>query len=212
MAQDNYSIVVLGNMNPSIHHPLWYQRLELVNDEEVTSALDSDNTLCTPTVSHIAFPEFSIKCQRDRWEINTAKRENCERLSNIASEVFQALDHTQLSAIGINVSLHIDTQIDNVPDYLATIVESTGLSLPDKQEPRTATLQYQVGADERRRTIKIEPSVLDTNKVFVGQNIHYDIEQQGITGYFDFAELLRPRFIPDCDEAVELAKRVATSL
>src|ERR1700723_932205 len=38
-ARDQYSIVVVGNMNPAIHHPGWYKAIGAMSDEEVELAL-----------------------------------------------------------------------------------------------------------------------------------------------------------------------------
>ena len=37
-ANDAYSIVVAGNMNPAIHHPAWYKLIKALSEEELASS------------------------------------------------------------------------------------------------------------------------------------------------------------------------------
>ena len=63
-----YSIVIVGSMNPRIHHPAWYEAVKILSAEEASAA---SLVACTPMASQFQLPGLNIICLQDRWEIQT---------------------------------------------------------------------------------------------------------------------------------------------
>ena len=45
---ETIAIVVLGSMNPSIHHAAWYRRVGLLNDQEEKEAIEGKGAVLLP--------------------------------------------------------------------------------------------------------------------------------------------------------------------
>jgi hypothetical protein len=56
--QQVFSVVILGNFNPKIFHPLWYAQNELIAKQEIDEA---DDVLCSSEVSSSILTGFTSK-------------------------------------------------------------------------------------------------------------------------------------------------------
>src|SRR5947209_9499838 len=96
-----YSIVIVGNMNPRIHHPAWYEAVEVLSREEARVAVASP-VMCTPALSQVQFDGLAVLCLQDRWEIQSQDARKLERMLDIAGRTFDTLMHTPIAAFGLN--------------------------------------------------------------------------------------------------------------
>src|SRR6202030_1678960 len=104
-SRELWSIVVIGLMNPAIHHPSWYQSMQLLDKQEVDYAGSASALVpivLAPQIAQFAVQEFKIVCLSNRWEIQTQRPEAVDRILKVASRVFEILDHTPVNAFGFN--------------------------------------------------------------------------------------------------------------
>ncbi|MCO6458298.1 MAG: hypothetical protein J5I93_23575 [Pirellulaceae bacterium] len=113
-----FSIVVIGGMNPTIHHPSWYRLVELLSDDEVEAiTTGAEPVVVTPQFSRFAGPDFELICRQDRWEIQTKNELWQQRSCAIAGQVFDhLLKHTMVSALGLN--FHFTGDVEGALDAL----------------------------------------------------------------------------------------------
>jgi hypothetical protein len=215
-SSDNlYSIVVVGNMNPAIHHPRWYKDIGILDEKEVTEAEErpstgSDNLNDTSgargnlVVSQFAtqFTTRSLRivCNAQSWSVLTVDEGKLEKCLNLASAVFKELDSTPVSAYGFNFNHHRQTRITSVGEYLAELTRSLtlGFAAVDGQ-PKTANISYSASLDGEDSNVTIAPSIKDSSMVFVAMNFNHPIVQG--TGFFELDRMLTQDFPHDRERA-----------
>jgi len=120
---DQYSVVLLGHMNPRIHHPIWYAQVELFSREEVDVAVQTQPIVCTPAFSQFGVDDLLIKCLQDRWDITTANPAKIDRIREIAERIFdKLLPHTPVTVIALNYDFTRQTSRGNATRFVAEIV------------------------------------------------------------------------------------------
>ncbi len=195
-----YSIVVVGAMNPRIHHPIWYRTIDAIGDQELSSATNPDNAenpVVTPVYSQFEIPSanVTVSCQPDRWEIKTTSPGCVNQLIAIASKVFDRLRETPVTAYGINSVVNRRTAAPVVRVALAQLISKLGLGLPAEN-----ALGPRVGAKfvkgDHTVTVDIRASAISDEMVFIAYNSEYKppaVSQENRIGYFDLGALLTAR-------------------
>ncbi len=192
--QDIYNIVVLGAMNPRIHHPSWYQLVNLITKEEAEAALSSPLTFGIPGLAQIQIPSLplTISCQEQRWEIYTDKKVNLERMQNITWKVFDdLLSHTPVNVLGLNFNHSRSTLCPDVPKLLAhqTVTMGIGLS-SDSASEAAITLRRTFG--DHRSVVVVQPSLAGRESVSVSCNYEYPVGAAG-GGFFSLKDKMTER-------------------
>ncbi|MGD0680375.1 MAG: hypothetical protein ABSC94_33800 [Polyangiaceae bacterium] len=129
-----FSVVVLGAMNPAIHHPLWYEHVGLLTAQERALALASPDLQITPAFSQFSLPRLTINCMQARWAAQTAEEGAFDRVVEIAKAAMDRLDDTPVSVIGINFDFCRPSGIENVSRALASKVRSSDLGFEGEGE------------------------------------------------------------------------------
>ena len=128
------SIVVVGNFNPSILHPDWFDRHGIMPAEEIAGLFAepvkkeipelgatiefSSQFIVTQDSALINFKSFVLKVTRDRFEVSCRTRDKFPLMINALRKVFSILGETPITAYGINF-----TEIVKVQDKNDVIVE-----------------------------------------------------------------------------------------
>lgn len=196
---DLHSIVVLGDMNPKIHHPAWYAQIELLTDDEQHSA---DNVLCTPPFAQFNTAAFAIQCTADRWETQTRTLDSLDRLLDVTVSVFETLDQTPVRSFGFNFNFHRLAAVPDVAEYLGNRVASLELGMVT-DGTLSAQIKVHRSLPKRHLNIMLQPSNTGLQTIHVGLNFHYNINEiVEHAGHFELSQLLRPRFATDRKDAV----------
>jgi len=158
------NLVVLGHMNPMIHHPMWYRHFDLLSMEETDEAMQSPNTYAVPPISQIEIGAFKIVCQQDRWEIQTTEPKNLGRIRRITEQVFDdLLPHTPVSRVGVNFHYDRPTGVPDVGRYLASRLAGASLGIaPGDTTAAEITL---------RRTYRGHTSLVSIKPSSTGSNV-----------------------------------------
>jgi len=228
-ANEAYTIVIAGHMNPAIHHPAWYKLINALSQDELAStvALDESRqlteeafltkgpglrpstgagvTICTPPFAQFTAGKMRITCIDESWTITTPDQNLFVRIRDIASTVFEALSHTPVSAYGLNFNFHRGTSVGNVGARLAQIIDGTQVGFPKGiQGSRSAKVGYTVSDGARALNVSVEPSVRGNDMIFVGINAHHPIVLETGVHQFDLTPLLRDSTEKDLLDAQEV--------
>jgi hypothetical protein len=201
-----YNIVVLGTMNPRLHHPLWYRMQGCITEEEEKAA--ADITIVKP-LAQFSAGRMTIICTDDRWEIRTHNEKLRERLLDIASIVFTKLYETQIVAIGFNTLADLIAGVPSVPRVLGRLGGELSLGF----EPAD-NLACEFGF-RKRESLKmtvaavLASSIHDT-MVHVRYNSHHDMKPT--SGYYDLAPILQEHFGPHKEGAAKFQQAVLDRL
>jgi hypothetical protein len=226
---NTYSIVVAGNMNPTIHHPAWYKFIKALSDEEFASTgagggvpepfvkpgepespITPGVIVCTPAFSQFTAGRIRVVCVEQTWTIATPDLKLWDRIRDIAVAVFEALGHTPVAAYGLNFAFHRKTKVVDVADRLAKIFDSTALALPKNMAgSRSAKLGYSLSQTGRSLNLSIEPSVRSPDAIFVAINAHHPIVLKDAGFHqFDLGPLLRDSCKSDMVVAQDLLAHI----
>ncbi len=210
--QREVSIVVIGNMNPAIHQPLWYQSLELIDDEEL-KAVTTGLMLVTQVAAQFEWLGIRIVCNPDRWQIVSPDFEKGKRLVDIASKVFEALPHTPLRAFGFNFHTHENTRNTDVAKIMGSELAKVRLGL-SAANLVSAKLTVTQKAGDARITTTAGPSVRSPNQAYISVNCHFDLST--IIGdsfqHFDLTPLLRSNFGPSRETAMKAIENIVSAI
>lgn len=207
-----YSIVIVGAMNPRIHHPWWYKHIGILDDESEKSALESKELIVTPPVAQFPANNWTMVCQQERWEIRALSADTLDLILDAAMRVFRALEHTPINAFGFNFNFHRETRLSDVGQCLAERIVHLNIGLVPEGTP-SATLSLRNSSSSGTWNTNLSGSAHGPNAVYVGNNIHYKISDiQPEDTSFDLGAMLKERFRPDCEQATRVTDCVVEAL
>ncbi|MCR9293907.1 MAG: DUF616 domain-containing protein [bacterium] len=176
--QEVHSLVLLGSFNPSIFHPAWYSDNDLLAKEETAEALD---LILTREVSTFTVNDIHFQIEQHRFGLTTKDAAKAPFLRDLAIGTFVLLEHTPLTALGLNLELEFALPSveawHEVGHRLApkepwkTILENPGMRGLVMEGKRP-------DCDANRIQIRVQPSRSITHGVLVGMNQHYDIKTE----------------------------------
>src|ERR1700679_813435 len=96
---EGFSIVVLGSFNPTIFQPLWFSSNDLIRKEE---AVDAKIEIVHKTTTLFSTEWFSLLVTLDKLQLESKDPTKSLPLRDLALGVFKILEHTPLTAFGMN--------------------------------------------------------------------------------------------------------------
>ena len=170
------AVVILGDFNPAIFHPLWYAQNDLIPEEEIGDASD---VITSAEVSTFLLNEVHFQVERHRFGLTTKDASKAPYLRDLAVSSFTLLEHTPLTAMGLNLDLHFSLPSSEAwhqvgyrlapKECWQGVLESPGLRGVSMEGTRP-------DCDADRVWIRVQPAGGLEHGVFVGINQHYNIE------------------------------------
>jgi hypothetical protein len=196
-----YSIVIAGAMNPPIHHPVWYQLVGIISEQEAQEAIKRDETMVVPVAARLPLPGgCEILCQQERWQIRTERHDQIDRMLEIAAKTFKVLDHTPVNAVGINANFIRQASVGNVGALLGSAARSLNLGI-ENAGTQTAEISMTWAERGRRFTAWIAPVADAPSFVSVRTNTQYQDFAELFGVHWDLDQLLRRHFHDDVQAA-----------
>jgi hypothetical protein len=190
-----FSVLVVGSMNPAIHHPFWYRSIGAMDEAELQGALKLPTNATTPALSLVQFgvPRLSVNCQQTQWLIQSNEPSQWERMVAISALVFSKLDETPVSAYGLLSQRHLPTQAPDVKSAIASSIFGLQLGFPAGKST-TSSVQMTVLEEDYELTTLIQPSVMSEQSIFCHYHQQYQAPRPS-EGYehFDLGALLKGR-------------------
>ena len=170
-----FSIVVAGAMNPKIHHPTWYRQAKILTKREEAFAIKSQ-MVCVSELAQFTTERFGVTCDQTKWLVQTPNLSLVKLLKVVAIKVFDRLPETPLTACGINVDYHIETETDNVGSKIGRAIASSNLGLVTvRGEEVAGRIVFSRSTNQRKYNIVVEQSLKAKNGIFITVNVHYDL-------------------------------------
>jgi hypothetical protein len=186
---DLSTIVVLGAMNPRIHHPYWYHHVGIITKEQAEEALSSPGTFGISGIAQVQIPSLSltIVCHEQKWEIRTDKSENLEPLKKITWKVFdELLMHTPVVALATNFIFTRSTRCPDVSKFLADRALSMGIGLAGDAASDASVTLRRTFADHKAMVV-VQGSPAGKESVIVLSNYEYPVGAERV-GFFSLRE------------------------
>jgi len=176
---EGVQVVVLGSFNPAIFHPSWFKLHKLIRDEEADNA--------KLEVTHLEVSIFSIEwlrlqALRERFILETTDSAHYESLRDLAMGVFTLLEHTPITAMGINRSVHYKMHSVESWHEFGHLIAPKPVWQPIMKEPGLRKLVMEDSRTDPKGYVRvtIEPSGRVDTGVFVEVNNHFDLKDKDI--------------------------------
>jgi hypothetical protein len=176
IALEGMTIVFRGAFNPAIFHPTWYQRHQLLPEDEAEKA---DVVVVSRDVAIFSTERFTFQVTDDRFAVATERTEAFDPLRDLAVGTFQLLSHTPLRLLGINRIVHFQVGSEDVWHEVGHRLAPKDVWLPVLERPGLRSLGVAgVRPDGRRGAVnvRVEPSGRIHPGVFVEVNDHFELE------------------------------------
>lgn len=189
------SIVLIGNFNPSIFHPEWFDRFKILPIQEIQWAegekpkiseiQNKDRKviieevpplIVMPDRADLQFPSIKITVIPDRYQCLATQRENFSLMKDVTLKIFTLLSHTPIMALGINFHGHwkfIDDSNEILKSLFAKKDEAFKKTLGDDYNIQGQII-FRKG--NQKISLKFEPSNKIQNGIYFGANFHSEIE------------------------------------
>jgi hypothetical protein len=162
------SIVLIGAFNPRIFHPEWFARRKLLPQTEADQA---NIAIIHPQVCQFQTERFHFQVTLDRLVIGTKPNAVPEPLRDLIEGTFYILEHTPVSAMGLNRDMHFAMHSEEawhlVGDKLAP--KEPWQEFSYGRRPGVRDLQILYGArspEESSTTVTVQPSVQVQHGIF----------------------------------------------
>jgi hypothetical protein len=206
---DTYTIVLIGGMNPRIHHPSWYRLVNLFDEEEADQGTKAPGTFITPLVSQIQVPKLTIVCQDNRWEIRTSDPGQVQRIQDMTSRLFdEILPHTPVMAAGFNFNYRKATTAPDVGAYLASVLSNAPLGLK-AANAMSGEFNLRRTIDDHTAFVNIQPALDDKQAILISHNFEYPFKNEG---FFKLGDVIAKRYGLDRSESEEQADLIVQAI
>jgi hypothetical protein len=176
---DSASIVILGSSNPGIFHPIWFKTNGLIKVEEADKA---KLEITSPMISIFGVEWFRLQVETQKFTIQTQNETHFELLSDLVIGTFSLLEHTPVSAMGLNRSMHFKMDSEESwnafgdkiapKDVWQGVLPEPGLLSLVMQGPK----QRQNQKKENVTNVRVEASPRITPGIYIDVNNHFQIE------------------------------------
>src|SRR5437773_3339894 len=153
---ESFTLLIVGNMNPAIHHPSWYQMTGVMHAEEAEFA-QAKPMVCTPALSQFGIKDLEILCDAQRWGATTRDASQIDRIRQIASKTFDLLTQTPLSSYSLIFHQH-RLFVRDVGPFLASLVERLPIGFATPGGRRAASVRQVIYESNREDQTAVEPS------------------------------------------------------
>lgn len=208
--QDIHSIVVVGDMNPTIFQPLWFSKENIIPENEAAGA---EVKVIHPDIAAFSAGWFDLQVTRQKFILKTKMEAYYEPLRDLAAGTFASLSHTPIKALGVNFEIH-----RKVKDLKGLISKFAPGDFWEEKElaPQFETLSIRLDKNEsqnkeRYLKIAIEPSALIKEGIFINFNHHigfeYDASQSDNPGHL-LANMLGENWVSIKDEVSDITEKI----
>lgn len=203
-----FSIVILGAMNPRIHHPLWYRHHGLITEQEMLESLSPNSQLiCLPQIAQFKAAGMQFSCATERWDVRVAEENLRDRMADITATIFdKLLPETPVQVFGFNNEFHLDPGCGEVKRAIMERVVKRGFELSFPGLDGSMFAFTMSAADDATTTVRVEPSDHGPNEIFIAVNANRPVK--ATTSHF----ALKPLFDQHYDKDFEAAKGYAQSI
>ena len=168
------SIVILGDFNPSIFQPLWFSANGLIPEEETK---DADITMIQKGLALFSMGKVHVQVDESRLGLTTVESPQGPILRDLARGTLSVLEHTPLSAIGLNLDMAFVMESEEAWQALGDrlVPKHDWLQIIDNPGMQQVVVEGRRSACKADRVhVRVQPS--GVRAVSVAVNQHYLLE------------------------------------
>ncbi len=193
------SIVLVGNFNPTIFHPDWFLRYDIIPEVDREGA---DIEIIHPEIAKFNFPWVGIEVLQKRFVARTQDPSHFSPLRDLVVSTFSILEHSPVSQLGMNLTINYTVADEKtwhkIGDSLApktiwkkSLPERVGLLLLRVQSPRTDTLPG---------NIKVTVESREEFGITININSHVELDES-----INVIDILSDRWEATMEQATDIA-------
>lgn len=191
--QELFSIVILGNFNPSIFQPLWFSANDLMAEAETAEA---DIGIIHRQLAAFSIGGVKVEVDDSRLALTALESQQGLVVRDLAIGTLSILEHTPLTAVGLNCDLVYSIANDEMWHEIGNRLvpkEDWKEVLDSPEMGQLVVVGKRKDCHADRISIRVQPR--GNRKVLVAVNQHYDVlkAEDG------------ERSVQDCHEDAKLA-------
>jgi hypothetical protein len=171
---DGASITLNGSFNPKIFQPQWFAQQGLLTQSEADAA---DIQIIHPQICQFQTERFHLQATPEQFTASTKPNTTSEPLRDLVTGVFFILEHTPITAMGINRQMHFQVESQEtwhrIGDNLAPKKYWSPILIGRPGLESLSVSAIPEGETKFRLNVKVEPSRLTTNGVYFEINNHH---------------------------------------
>lgn len=174
---EDISIVMLGDFNPKIFHPIWFAKEELLRESE---AEDSKIEVIHQDVAAFSTEWLTVQVLRERFIASVKADAYSSHLGDLVQGVFHKLRHTPVKQMGMNVlqRARFETETDWHAFGHFILPKSPWDGVIAKPGLRAAHVQGQRNEDlPGHLVISVEPDLKTKSDALIRVNDHYELSE-----------------------------------
>jgi hypothetical protein len=209
------SIVLTGSFNPAIFQPQWFVRQNLLPAEEAEKA---EIKLVSPEFCQFETAGLTIQVVRERFAVFSKPDANPTLVRDLAAGTFFVLEHTPLTALGLNRDMHFAMPSEEIWHKVGDTIVPKDIwkkILAGRVGMRSLSLQAEVpgfpdeNQDMTKMTVRVEPSLSEKFGLFIATNEHHQAPMGSGANYL--RERIRNRWEGAFNYAAEIAEFIISS-
>jgi hypothetical protein len=173
------SIVLVGDFNPKIFHPIWFSSEGLIKKNE---AAEANITTVHPEICVFQLDWLHLEVTRNRFVVQTSQEPYFEILRDLAYGTFELLHHTPLKQLGINYNAHYRIKSEKEWHEFGDKITPKEIWYHVLEKPGMSAVTIEGDLDrdgfKGHTKVKVEPSKKFHPGVFFDINDHYEVEDQ----------------------------------
>ena len=171
---DGAAITLNGSFNPKIFQPQWFALQGLLSQNEADEA---DVQIIHPQICQFQTERFHFQVTPEQFSVSTKPNTTSEPLRDLVTGVFFILEHTPITAMGINRLMHFKVESQEIWHRIGDNLAPKRFWEPVvKGRPGMESLSISAipeGETKFRLNIKVEPSRLTVDGVYFEINNHH---------------------------------------
>lgn len=172
--KDLFTVVLVGAMNPALHHPAWYRSFGTLSDNEQQQAISRDFVFL-PQLAQFRTETLHFYCDMQKWQLGTNIKSSIERVVTLTEDCFdKKLTETPLGSYGLNFNFYKKTECSNVGETLSKMLMKLPFGFMATGET-TGNVSFTQSVTGGQFRCSIAPSRRDFRFVQIDFNVHYGI-------------------------------------
>jgi hypothetical protein len=185
--EDLASIVLVGSFNPAIFQPAWLAAKGLIRESEASGAAIE---VIHPEISQFRADWLHLSVATDKFVASTRDPAHRAPLRDLVVGIFDLLDQTPTSRMGLNRSMQVDVEDDEKWHALGHLIAPKEPWAGILVKPGTRTLLMEAARGDGlpgKTFFRVEPSQRFPHAVFVDVNSEFHLDPKRpneTTSYF----------------------------
>jgi len=192
LEDESVSVVLLGDFNPKIFHPVWFATHGLIRQSEVENK-DLKLEITHSEYAAFATESFRLSVSQNRFAVQSSGSGFRDMTRDLVTGTFALLSHTPIRTLGLNREFHYRMESDEAWHAVGHKLAPKAVWGDTLNEPGMEDLRVLAKRSDAHRgcvRVIVQPSPKVKPGVYVQVNDQYDVEARDAAGAERIMEIL----------------------